>query len=96
MPVRNSANFLINPQIAKLLISTKYCKTQSQTSPKSRLLHNFFFIMYTFYLELYMLYLEGKVIYLRTGGRFKSANHKKLGPQNANPQRVTSADGPQI
>jgi hypothetical protein len=28
-------------------------------------------------------------MYFRTGGSFKSTNHKKLGPQITNPQRVT-------
>jgi hypothetical protein len=36
-------------------------------------------------------------MYLRTCGSFKSTNRKKrMGPQMANPQRVTFAEGPQI
>ncbi len=37
-----------------------------------------------------------KNIYLRTSGSFKSANQKRFGPQIANPQIVTFAEGPQI
>ncbi len=87
---------MINPQIAKLVISTKYCTTLSQNSHNSRLFTRFF-LLCTHFIWSFICYIwKGKVIYLRTCGSFKSANHKKLGPQKANPQRVTFAEGPQI
>ncbi len=68
LPVRKSQNpqiFMINLQIASLQISTKYCTTLSQNSPKSRLFKQFF-IMYKFELEHYIHFSKEQYVVLRT------------------------------
>jgi hypothetical protein len=61
MSARKSANFVSNPQIAKLQISTKYCTTLSQNSPKSRRLHNFF-LLCTHFIWSFICYIwKGKL-----------------------------------
>jgi hypothetical protein len=67
-----SANFYYNLQIANPQVSTKYCTTLSQKSPKSRLFS--WFLLCTNFKSI-MQYLYGEKVCIC--GRFKSANHKK-------------------
>ncbi len=93
MPVRKLQirKFLI--LIRKSQISTKYCKTHN--SPKILFLFEFYYVQ-ILNKALYAIFLSRKSMYLRTCGNVKSANHKKLAPQIANPKSVTFAEGPQI
>jgi hypothetical protein len=83
MPVRKL-------QIRKFSILLLYCSTQN--SPKILFLLEFYYVNKA----LYAIFLSRKSMYLRTCGNVKSANHKKLAPQIANPKSVTFAEGPQI
>ncbi len=65
---------MINPQIANPQISTKYCTTLSQKSPK-RFLCKRFISVQIWIRDLYAIRTKG--MNLRTFWSFKSANHNK-------------------
>jgi hypothetical protein len=82
VPVRKSASFMINPQIANPQISTKYFTTH--VSPQRCLIKDF---------SLCTNLNKIIICYICKEENFKSANHnKKLGPQIANPLCVTFAE----
>ncbi len=73
------ANFFRSPQLAnpQLFVFTKYCKTMSQNSPKSRLFKMIFGFCKNLNQIVHDVFVRRKSKYLRTCRSFKSANYKK-------------------
>jgi hypothetical protein len=81
--IANPHIFMINAQIANLLISTKCCTSLSQKSPKSRLFTRFLLSTnFNWSFTVYAILVEEEGLYLRTCGSFMSANRKKIGSAN--------------
>ncbi len=73
----NPQIFIIKPQI-----STKYCTTMSQNSPKNRLFIQFLLrTNFNQSIICYSIFVKRKSLYLRTCGSFQFLITKKTGPQ---------------